>query len=299
MLKLAGSDTKRPVGPSSLVHDIRESPPMMEVQGGPGHLSREAFGELWLFREVLWAFILRHIKVKYKQAGMGVGWAVLQPLLAACLFALFVGRLAHIPSEGVAYLLFALAGMVAWSYFSTAVGSAMESLVTDQALLRKVYFPREILPVAAAAAALVDLGVGLTTLAVVGLFYGVPPAASWLLIPLPVLLLVVFAAAVGIGLSAINVYYRDVRYALPFLLQLGLFVSPVVFPLGLIPQGWRGIYAIVNPVAAAIEGLRQIFLHHALPDIGVTIGALVWATGALLLTYALFKRLERGFSDRV
>src|ERR1700737_1534509 len=132
-------------------------PPMVEVWGGPGGLSSESLVELWRFREVLWAFIVRHIKVKYKQAAVGVGWAVVQPVLSALLFAVFLGKLAKIPSEGVPYLLFALAGMIAWTYFSTAAGSAMESLIADQALLRKVYFPREILPLASVGAALVDL----------------------------------------------------------------------------------------------------------------------------------------------
>jgi lipopolysaccharide transport system permease protein len=282
-----------------LIGQTGSSMPVLEVRGGPGRLSRESFVELWLFREVLWAFIVRHVKVKYKQASIGVGWAVLQPVLSAALFAFFLGRLARVPSEGAPYLLFALVGMVAWTYFSTAAGSAMESLVTDQGLLRKVYFPRDVLPLAGVGAAVIDLLVGLITLWIVSVLYGLRPSLSWILLPVPLLILVIFAAAVGVGLSAINVYYRDVRYALPYVLQLGLIVSPVIYPLTVVPSAWRTQYAVLNPVAAAIEGLRQIVLRHTWPEIGITLGALMWATGLLLVAYALFKRLERGFSDRV
>jgi lipopolysaccharide transport system permease protein len=274
-------------------------PPVVEVRGGPGGLSRETFVEDWQFREVLWAFVVRHIKVKYKQAAVGVGWAVVQPVLSALLFALFLGKLAKIPSEGVPYLLFALAGMIAWTYFSTAAGSAMDSLVTDQALLRKVYFPREILPLASVGAALVDLAVGLMTLVVAAALFGILPSLAWLALPLPLLLLIITATALGLGLSALNLYYRDVRYALPFVLQLGLFASPVVYPLALVPPAWRTLYEILNPVAAAIDGLRRITVHQTAPDWGITIGALIWSVILLIGAAFLFKRLERSFSDRV
>jgi lipopolysaccharide transport system permease protein len=274
-------------------------PPVVEIRGGPGGFSRDSLVEHWLFREVLWALIVRHVKVKYKQAAVGVGWAVVQPVLGALLFAVFLGRLARIPSEGVPYLLFALAGMIAWTYFSTSAGSAMESLITDQALLRKVYFPREMLPLAAVGAALVDLAVGLVTLLVAAALFGTLPSLAWLALPLPILLLVITATAVGLGLSAVNVYYRDVRYALPFVLQLGLFASPVVYPLALVPPAWRTLYAILNPVAAAIDALRRIALHQAAPDWGIMLGALIWSTLLLVGAVFLFKRLERSFSDRV
>lgn len=273
--------------------------PMVEVRGGPGSLSTDSFVEDWRFREVLWAFIVRHVKVKYKQAAVGVGWAVVQPVLSAVLFAIFLGRLAKIPSEGVPYLLFALVGMIAWTYFSTAAGSAMESLITDQALLRKVYFPRELLPLASVGAALVDLAVGLVTLLVAAAIFGILPNLTWLALPLPILLLIIMATALGLGLSALNVYYRDVRYALPFVFQLGLFASPVVYPLALVPSDWRTLYAILNPVAAAIDGLRRITLHHTEPDWGITFGALIWSVLLLIGAALLFKRLERSFADRV
>jgi lipopolysaccharide transport system permease protein len=189
--------------------------------------------------------------------------------------------------------------MVLWIYFAGAAGAASESLISEQALVRKVYFPRELLPLGAIGAAVVDLAPALVTLGAVAALYGVTPAASWVAIPVVVLLLVLFAAAVGLGLSAINVYYRDVRYVLPFILQVGLFATPVVYPLGVVPATWRELYAVLNPVAAAIDGLRRIVVHGAWPDGVVTAGAFAWTLVLLAGGYALFKRLERGFSDRI
>jgi len=273
--------------------------PEIEVTGGPGGVSVAALRELWLYREVLTAFVARHVKVKYKQAAIGIGWAVVQPVIASVLFAIFLGRLAGVESEGAPYFLFALAGMVAWAYFSGAAGQGMESLVADQVLLRKVYFPREILPLASVSAALVDLLPALGVLAVAACAYGHWPTLEWLALPLPVLLLALAAAGVALAVSAANVYYRDVRYALPFVLQVGLFASPVVYPLSAVPDGWREAYAIVNPVAAAIDALRRIVVHGEWPDLVITAGAFAWTLVLVVGGYAFFKRLERGFADRV
>jgi ABC-type polysaccharide/polyol phosphate export permease len=271
----------------------------IEVVGGPGGASRDSLRELWLFREVLGAFVSRNVRVKYKQAAIGIGWSVLQPTLAAAMFALFLGKFANVSSDGMPYFLFALAGMAAWSYFSNAAGSGMESLVSDQVLLRKVYFPREVLPLSAVGAALVDLLPALGVLVVACALYGIFPAITWLALPVVVLLLVLAAAAVSLGVSAANVYYRDVRYALPFALQVGLFASPVVYPLSAVPDGWRDAYAIFNPVAAAIDGVRQTVVEGEWPRAGITAGAFVWTLVLLTCGYVVFKRLERGFADRV
>ena len=213
-----------------------EPPRVVEIDAGRGGLSREALAELWAYREVLWAFAARYVKIKYKQAAIGIGWVVMQPLLAAAIFALFLGRYARVPSEGVPYLVFALAGLTGWTYFSTAMGAGSQSVVENQTLLHKVYFPREVLPLGAVGAALVDFGPALVTLVVILLAYGILPAASWILVPLPVLILVLTAAGVSLALGALNVYYRDVKHALPFIIQIGLFTSAVVFPLSLLPS---------------------------------------------------------------
>src|SRR5437867_2417981 len=179
--------------------------PMVETSGGKGQLTLGTLRELWTFREVLVAFALRGIKVRYKQAAIGIAWAVLQPVLAAALFAIFLGRLSHLSSEGVPYLLFALAGMVCWTFFSNAAGNAMGSLVEDGALLRKVYFPREILPLADLLSGLVDYVPGLLILIVATCLYGYYPAASWILLPLPLLILLLAAGALGLAASGANV----------------------------------------------------------------------------------------------
>jgi lipopolysaccharide transport system permease protein len=272
---------------------------IVEIHGGHGSASIASLRELRRFRDVLGAFVLRHVKVKYKQAALGVGWAVVQPVASALLFAVFLGHYAHIGSEGVSYVVFALAGTVAWSYFSSAAGQSMESLVADQTLLRKVYFPREILPLAAVIAALVDFLPALATVLVAAAIAGIGPSLAWLALPLPLLLLALTALGLGFALSAVNVYYRDVRYVLPFLLQLGLFASPVVFSLSVVPEPWRTVYAALNPVAAAIDGLRRTIIHQTWPDMTQTLLALGWATLLVGGGYWLFKRLERGFSDRI
>ncbi len=273
--------------------------PTLDIEGGPGGISRDALRELWIFREVLWAFAVRQVKVKYKQAAIGVGWAVVQPIAAAGIFALFLGRFANVASEGTPYLLFALCGTVLWTFFSGSASSAAESLVTDSALLRKVFFPREVLPLAAILAGLVDFAPALATLVVAALLYGFVPGVTWVALPLVLGIVVLFAAAFGLGLSGLNVYYRDVRYVLPFLLQLGLFASPVIYSLASVPAGWRDFYEVMNPLAAAIDGLRRIVLHDEWPQFGITFGALGWCALLAIGGYALFKRLERGFTDRI
>ncbi len=279
----------------TLHHDV----PELEITGGPGRLSRESLRELWVFREVLWAFTVRSIKVTYKQAVFGVGWAVIRPVLAALIFTVFLGRIARVGGEGLPYFLFALAGTSAWAYFNGAAGSAMESLVSNAPILRKVYFPREVLPLSSVAAALVDLAVQLCILAIAAAIYGYYPAWTWVAAPLPLLVLVVCAAALGIAISGFNVYYRDVRYALPFILQLGLFASPVVYSFSKIPSGWRTIYGILNPLAGAIDSLRRCMLHHEWPHWGTLLGALGWSIVLFVAGYWVFKRLERGYADRV
>ncbi len=277
----------------------RPPKPVVEVRPGRGGLSVAALREAWAFREVLLAFAVRYIKVKYKQAAVGVGWAVIQPVLAAGIFALVLGRYAHVGSDGAPYLLFALAGMVLWTYFSSAGTTAVDSLVVDQGLLRKVFFPREVIPLGAVVAGLVDLAPGIAVLLVVALLYGVTPALSWILIPVPVLIVVLALSALALALSSINVYYRDVRYAMPFVFQVGLFATPIVYPLGAIPEPWDVVWGIANPMAGAIEAMRDIVVQGDWPDPLITAGALAWATIGLVIAYAFFKFVERGFADRV
>ena len=255
--------------------------------------------ELWHSREVVQAFATRAVKVKYKQTAIGLAWVILQPVLAAIVFAIVFGRVAGVSAGGETYLLIALSGTVAWTFFSTAASSSMDSLVDDQHLLRKVYFPREALPLAAVGAALVDLAPGLVVLVVAVLVDGGKVSLSWLTLPVLILLLIAAVTTLGLFFSAVNVFYRDVKHALPFALQLGFFASAVFYPLEILPESWRSIYAVLNPVVAAIDGLRSALLKNALPDVGVTLAAFAWTGILLVLAYFMFKRLERSFTDRV
>lgn len=273
--------------------------PMREMRGGHAGITWAGLEEVWQFRQVFSALVVREVKVRYKQTAIGVGWAFLQPIVAAAIFALFLGHISKVASEGAPYLLFALAGMVIWTYFSGTLGNAAQSLIVNQMLLRKIYFPREILPLYAVVAGIIDLLPGLLVLIVVAFLYGYEPTTAWLLLPIPVMLVIAATVGIGMALSAINVFYRDVRYALPFLLQLMLFASAVVFSLSAIPSPWRTPYAILNPIAESIDGVRQIVLHGNVPDLGVMGAAFAWTAVLAISAYWLFKRLEPSFSDRV
>jgi ABC-type polysaccharide/polyol phosphate export permease len=285
---------------ASIADPAATGKPVVAISPASRSLSVATLRELWEFREVLWAFAVRAVKVKYKQAVIGVGWALIQPILAALVFALIFGRLAKLETgDGSPYLLFVLCGMTCWTYTNTAITTAAQSLVTDQTLLRKVYFPREVIPFGAIVAALVDFGPALGVLLVVAAMYGEYPALSWVLLPVLLLTLVILAAGVSLILAGLNVYYRDVKHAIPFLLQLGLFASAIVYPLSLIDEPWATVYGIANPIAGVIEGVRQTVSAGNWPDPLLTVGGLVWASVVFVAGYALFERLERNFGDRV
>jgi lipopolysaccharide transport system permease protein len=269
----------------------------LDIVGGRGRLSWASLRELWHFREVQVAFVARQLKVRYKQAVIGAGWVILQPLIAAGIFALILGRYANVSTDAPFFLV-ALAGMVGWSYFANALAVGAESVVSNRELVRKIYFPREILPLTAVLSGLLDLVVALGVLVVATLAYGIWPALSWFALPLPMIILVLFAGACAVALSALNIYYRDVRYALPFVIQVGLLATPIAYSLAVIPAGYRTIYAILNPIAAAVEAIRRIVIYGEWPDAEVTFAALGWSFLLLALAAVLFKRLERGFADR-
>ena len=265
---------------------------------GP-RLSSELTTELWEYREVLFAFVVRHLKVRYKQAAIGVGWSILQPLLASLVFALFLGRFAHLPSEGAPYFVFVLAGMVLWTFFATALGTSAESLIRDSSMVRKVYFPRQILPLSAVGAALLDVPAALVILVGAVLLNGGRPSLTWLLLPLPVLIVLLAATGLGLAASALNVFYRDVRHALPFLLQVMLYSSPVIYSLDVVPSNWRAVYEVFNPIAIAVDDMRRVLLHGTWPELWINVAAVAWLAVILVAGSWLFRSLERDFADRL
>lgn len=254
-------------------------------------------GEVWRHRGLLYFLAWRDVKVRYKQTALGMLWALLQPLLLVIVFTLFFGRLAGVPSEGVPYVAFALVGIVLWTSFATALGGASSSVVDQQALVSKVYFPRAILPAAPVCAALVDLAIA--SLLLVGALVVFDVGLSPRILLAPVFGLFALVAAVGIGLwfAALNAKYRDVRYVVPFFIQLLLFATPIAYPSSLVPEGWRAAYYL-NPVAGAVDGWRWAWLGTTLPPVEALVSlasALVLVVGGL----AYFRALERNLADVV
>ena len=252
--------------------------------------------ELWDYRELLYFFVWRDLKVRYKQTAFGALWAIIQPFLLMVVFSLFLGRISGIASAGLAYPLFAFSGLVPWTLFAQSLIGSSNSLVDATNLLQKVYFPRLLLPVAATGSYLVDFAIALAVLAGLMLWFGVIPSllVIWL-IPLTALALA-SALAVGIWLSAVNVRYRDVRYAVPFLVQLWLFASPVAYSIDLVPAGLRGWYAL-NPMVGVIEGFRWSLFGTGEPPL-LELAIAVAVTAAVLISgIAYFRRVERTFAD--
>ncbi len=255
-----------------------------------------SFRELWDYRELLYFLIWRDIKVRYKQTALGAGWAVIQPFMLMVVFSIFLGHLAKVPSDGIPYPLFAFAGLVPWTFFAQGLGGAAGSLVGNANLIGKVYFPRIIMPVAVATSFLVDFMIALGLLGGIMAWYGVAPSWHVVLLPLLAALALLTSLAVGIWLAALNVKYRDVRYALPFLIQLWLFATPVAYAASLVPEEWRWVYAL-NPMAGVVEGFRWAIVDTDTAP-GLTLVVSTVAMLAILITgLAYFRKVERTFAD--
>ena len=253
--------------------------------------------ELWAYRGLFWFLVWRDVKVRYAQTVMGAAWAVLQPVLTMAIFAVVFGAFARIPSDGVPYPLFALSALVPWTYFSTSLGGASASLTSSTGLITKVYFPRLAIPLASVLAGLLDLAVGFGALALAMLVYGVTPTPS-LFVALPVVLasLLLTLAGAGCWLAALNIQYRDVRFVVPFLVQVWMYASPVIYPTSVVPARYRFVYAL-NPMVGVIEGFRSALLGTGpvpwgLVGESVAVGAALFAAGTLY-----FRRAERVFAD--
>jgi lipopolysaccharide transport system permease protein len=255
--------------------------------------------ELWEYRELLYFLVWRDVKVRYKQTVLGVAWAVLQPVLTMLVFSVFLGALVRVPSDGLPYPVFAYAALLPWQLFAHTITECGNSLVANQQLITKVYFPRLVIPIAAVLAGLVDFAVAFTVLIGLMVYYGIPLTAAVLSLPVFLLLTVAVALGVGLWLAALNVQYRDVRYTLPFLTQLWLFATPVAYPTSLVPESGRWLYAL-NPMVGVVEGFRW-----ALVGAGRAVGSgplMVSALATVLVLaggVAYFRRMEHTFADLV
>lgn len=251
--------------------------------------------DLWAFRELLYFLTWRDVKVRYKQTQLGIAWAIIQPLLTMLVFTLFFGRLAGVPSDNIPYPLFAYSGLLAWTFFSNAITTSGNSLVGSAHLITKVYFPRMIIPGAAVAAGLVDFGIAFVILVMLMVYYRVTVTLNILMFPVVVLLTTLFALGMGMWLSALTVKYRDVRFAVPFLIQLGMFVSPVIYPASFLPQKFRWLLSL-NPMTGIIEGYRSSLFGRQFNWSSLAASA---AITLILLIYASysFRRMEKNFAD--
>jgi lipopolysaccharide transport system permease protein len=268
-------------------------PPLVELARSRG--IGQMFADLWRHRELLYYLIWKDIRVKYKQTALGVAWVVLQPLLGMLLFTLLFGRIAKLPSDGLPYPLFYYSSLLSWTYFSTALLMASNSVVSNTSLITKVYFPRILLPAAAVMGALIDLGIASIVLFGLLFYYQVPFTAQLALLPALMLLLVMFTMGIGQWLAALNVNYRDIKHAMPFIVQLWFFASPVVYPSSMVPEKFRWIVNL-NPMTGIIEATRAAIAGKPLPwdALGVCGAAIVLM---LVLGAWYFERTERRFAD--
>jgi len=254
--------------------------------------------EFWQFRELVYFFVWRDIKVRYKQTAIGAAWAIIQPVATMLVFTLFFGRLARIPSGGVPYPIFYLSALLPWMYFAGALQNATNSVVEHQHVITKVYFPRLVLPLSAVVPGLLDFAIGFVIFLAMMPFYHVAPGMAILLFPVFLLLAVATALGVGLWLSALNAIYRDIRYVVPFLVQFWMFASPVAYPASLVPARWRWVYGL-NPMAGVIEGFRWALTGKGQPP-GLLLAASAGAVVVVLMGgIAFFNRMEGTIADVV
>ena len=268
---------------------------MIEIRPKKGLFDLD-LGAVWRYRELLYFLVWRELKIRYKQAAIGVGWAVLQPVIAVLIFTAIFGYFARIPSDGVPYSVFAFTASLPWTYFSEAFRRGGTGLVDDADLIRKIYFPRLIIPLAMVVAPLVDFLLTFAVLLVLLAWYGIVPTANILFLPFFLLVAMMLALAAALWLGPVNVRFRDIKHTLPFLIQIWMYASPVVYPLSMVPERWKLLYSL-NPMVGVIEGFRWALLGKASPDflaMGVSLFLIVLV---LLGGVVYFKKMERFFAD--
>jgi lipopolysaccharide transport system permease protein len=279
------------------VSPTADSTPMVVIRPSRGWISLQ-LRDLWEYRELLYFLTWRDIKVRYKQTVLGAAWAIIQPFFTMVVFSLFFGKLAKMPSDDIPYPIFSYAALVPWTFFANGLSQSSTSLVSSANLIKKIYFPRLVVPISAVISGGVDFILAFAVLLGMMLFYGIVPTAAVVWLPLLLLLALVTSLGVGLWLTAMNVQFRDVRYAVPFLVQAWMFATPIAYPSSLLDEPWRTLYGI-NPMAGVVEGFRWALLgtETALGPI-VIVSALV-AVGLLVSGAYYFRRMEKTFADVV
>ena len=274
---------------------ITEPTVVNEPRRGLFHLDLKS---IWEYRELLYFLVWRDLKVRYKQTAIGVGWTVLQPLIAMSIFTVIFGYFAKIPSDGVPYPIFAFCGLLPWTYFATALNRCMVSVVADAQLVSKVFFPRLILPMAGTISGIIDFLISLVIFLGLMVWYGFGVTFWLLTLPLFLMLALLTALAVGLWVSALNVRYRDIGYIIPFITQVWMFASPVIYPVSMIPEKYRSLYSL-NPMSGVIEGFRWTVLGKANPDFSMMAASAIVVAGVFAGGVVFFRRMERTFADVV
>jgi lipopolysaccharide transport system permease protein len=275
------SATKKPV----IINESRDT------------LASLSFKEIWACRELLYFLTWRDIKVRYKQTAMGAAWAIIQPLFMMLIFAVFFGIFIGVPTDGMPFMLFFYCGLMPWTFFAGAVSSGSGSLIGSSNLITKIYFPRVIIPAAAVGALLVDMLITLIILVGLGLYYGIHLTWNWAMLPVLILMTIVLAFEFGIWLSALMVKYRDIRHALPFVLQIWMFLTPIVYPLSVVPDKWRWVMYF-NPLTGIVEGIRSVFTAQQFNWTGLAFTTVAMVV-MLFCSLHTFRRIEKSFADLI
>jgi lipopolysaccharide transport system permease protein len=264
----------------------------------PGRWGTLPLRELWEYRELFYFFVWRDIKIRYKQTAIGAAWAILQPFLSMLVFSLFFGKLAHMQSDGLPYPVRCYCALLPWTYFASALQGSTNTIVENQRLITKVYFPRLALPLSSVLSGLVDFGISFLMFVAMMMYYGIHPSAEIVWLPAFLLLAVLTALGAGLWLSALNAIYRDVRYVLPFLVQFWMFASPVVYPASLVPAKWRWLYGL-NPMAGVIQGFVWSLTGHGGPPERLVFVSVAVVIVVLLGGVAYFQKMETAVADVV
>jgi lipopolysaccharide transport system permease protein len=272
--------------------------PILTIEPSKGWVSIK-FRELLECRELLYFLVWRDLKVRYRQTALGAAWAVLQPLLTMIVFTIFFGHLAGVPSDGLPYPIFTYTALLPWQLFAHALTQSGNSLITNQQLITKIYFPRLIIPISSVLSGVVDFAIAFVVLAGLLIYYGILPTTAIFTLPLLVLFTIAVALSAGLWLSALNVHYRDVRYAIPFLTQIWMFATPIVYSSSLLPRPWRDLYGL-NPMVGVVEAFRWALLGKAGGLLGPSV--LISASVVIILLIGglyYFQRMEKTFADIV
>jgi lipopolysaccharide transport system permease protein len=291
--------TSLTAGPANetILPELAASVPRIRIEPPRGWLELRLH-EVWQYRELLYFFVWRDVKVRYKQTVIGVLWVVLQPLMTMGVFTIFFGRLAKLPSEGLPYPVFYFAALVPWAYFATALANCTNIVVANQHVITKVYFPRLVLPLAAVCSGLLDFVIGLVVMITLALIFGIHVTATVTLLPFFLILALLTALGVGLWTSALNALYRDVASIIPFIIQFWMLASPVAYPSSLVPARWRWLYGL-NPMAGVIDGFRWALTGHGQPPGAQMVASTAMVAVVLVGGLLFFQRIESTVADRV